>query len=271
MSQIVLEDISGGSAYSLPELMTTTLAHYLRDGEVVGTGGGLALARAACRLAQLTHAPNLNYVAGGSGAVNSELAPLVASSGDYTNLICEAVVPMSDWLDNLTRGGLNTFIASGLQIDKYGNVNQSLLGDPANPSLRGSGGALLPLLTAARRIIYCLPNHSPRTFVPKLDFRTAPGFLDGPASWLKAKADGLYTGGGPALVISNLGVMDFDPETKVMRLIAVHPGVTLQQLQAATGFELVIPPKGAYTPVPTQRELEILREMDENGLLRSTQ
>ncbi len=268
MSQIVLEEISGGNAYSVQELMTTTLAHYLHDGEMVGTGAGSALARAACRLAQLTHAPNLSYVAGGSGAINSELAPLVASSGDYTNLICEAVVPMGDWVGSLSRGGFDTYIATGLQIDKYGNVNLSLLGDQAKSSLRGPGGGVLAMLTATKRIIYFFPNHSPHIFVPKVDFRTAPGFLDGSTSWLKAKADGLYAGSGPALVISNLGVMDFEPETKTMRLIAVHPGVTLQQLQTATGFELVIPPKGAYTSVPTQHELEVLREMDENGLLR---
>jgi glutaconate CoA-transferase subunit B len=270
MSQISLENINdGGHSYSLQELIATTLAHHLQDGEIVATGAASALARAACRLAQLTHAPNLSYVAGGSGAINPELSPLVASSGDYTNLICESVLPLSELVGRLAQSRLDVFIASGLQIDKFGNVNLSLVpsADPAKPILRGPGGALLPMFANAGRIIYFFLDHSPRTFVEKVSFRTAPGFLEGAASWQQAKAAGLYPGNGPALVVSALGVMDFEPESKAMRLLAVHPGVTLDQIKRATGFELLIPPRGAYTTVPSEAELQILRDLDENKIL----
>lgn len=268
MNRITFETVSSNGPYTSQELMATAISRRLKDGETVGTGAASALARAACRLAQLTHAPSLAYVAGGSGAVNSELAPLVASSGDYTNLICEAVIPMGDFIGGLTKGRVDVFIASGLQIDKFGNVNLSLIGDPAKPQLRGPGGALLPMFASAKHIIYFFPDHSPRTFVEKVSFRTAPGFLEGVESWNQAKQAGSIKGEGPLWVVTNLAVMDFDPDTKAMRLISLHPGVSLEQAIAATGFQLVIPPRGAVTAAPTTQELEILHELDEQGLLR---
>lgn len=269
MSQITFETMgNNGVAYTKPELMTTIISHLLEDGQLVGTGAASALARAACRMAQLTHAPNLTYVAGGGGAVNSELDPLVPSSGDYTNLICESALPMSTVVETALGGKLDVFIASGLQIDKYGNVNLSVIGDGSRPSLRGPGGALLPMFARAKSIIYFFFDHSPRTFVEKVDLRTAPGFLDGAESWHKAKADGLYYGNGPAWVITSLAMLDFDPETKAMRLRALHPGVTLEQVKKATGFDLIIPPSGAISSAPTPSELELLRSIDTQGVLR---
>ena len=99
-------------------------------------------------------------------------------------------------------------------------------------------------------------------------FRTAPGFLDGGDSWRKAKEEGLAPGGGPALVISNLAVMDFEEESKAMRLVSVHPNVTVEQVKAATGFELIIPHSIPITAPPDAEEIRLLREIDDAGLLR---
>ncbi|HEX2909718.1 MAG TPA: CoA-transferase [Chloroflexia bacterium] len=268
--RISIEEIGGrGSrAYEVQELMATVLARSLRDGEMVGTGAGSALARAACRLAQLSHAPDLSFVAGGSGAINPLLEPLTASSCDYANLDCEAILPLADVIEMIASGRCDVFCYGGLQVDKFGNVNLSLIGDPDRPQLRGPGSAALPLVANVGRNLIFMTDHSPRSFVEKVAFVTAPGYLDGGESWRKAKAEGNYRGNGPALVVSNLGVFDFEEETKAMRLVSLHPNITLDQLKAATGFELIIPADIPVTPLPDKREQRILRELDSSRLLK---
>lgn len=254
--------------YFTPELMACVMARQLKDGEMAGTGAGSAVARAACRLAQLTHAPNLNYVAGGSGAVNPLLEPLVASSCDYENFVCESVLGMAELIASIPKGGSDIFFCGGLEVDKFGNLNLSVLGDYNKPKLRGPGSAALPLLASAKRVVIFMTDHSPRSFVEKVAFRTAPGFLEGGESWCEAKAQGLIKGNGPSMVVSPLAVLDFEEESKTMRLVSVHPGVTVAQVVAATGFPLVIPEQVPTTTPPTEAELAILRNFDEDGLLR---
>ncbi len=269
--RISFEEIGGrgsGKPFESQELMAVVIALALRDKETVTTGAGSALARAACRLAQLNHAPNLNFISGASGAVNSFLEPLAASSADYANLDCEAVIPVVDFVSGLARGRVDVFIYGGMQIDQYGNSNLSLIGDPEHPSVRGPGSAALPLATQAGRSIIFATEHNSRTFVPRVSFVTAPGFLEGGDSWHKAKEAGLIRGNGPSLVVTNLAVMDFEETSKKMRLVSLHPGVTLEHLQAATGFELLLPTEIPLTQPPDPAELRTLRELDEARLLR---
>jgi len=250
--------------------MAAIMSRQLQNGQTVGTGAGSAVARAACRLAQLTHAPDLTFVAGGSGAVNPYLEPLAASSCDYANLDCEAILPMADLVSTVARGKLELFFYGGLQVDKFGNVNLSLLGDdPARPKLRGPGSAALPLFSQIKHGIIFMTDHSPRSFVEKVSFRTAPGFLEGGDSWRTAKAEGLVLGEGPAMVVSNLAVLDFEEESKAMRLVSLHPNVTLEQLRTATGFELIIPDNVPATAPPSPEELRTLREIDQSRLLKN--
>jgi glutaconate CoA-transferase subunit B len=270
MMRITFEDLGPRSRkpFEIQELMAIVMSRQLHNGEVVGTGAGSAIARAACRLAQLHHAPDLSFVAGGSGAVNPYLEPLVASSCDYANLDCEAVLPMIDVVSTVASGKIETFFYGGLQVDKFGNANLSLLGDnPARPKLRGPGSAALPLFSRIKRGIIFMTDHSPRSFVEKVSFCTAPGFLDGGDSWRAAKAEGLVLGDGPFLVVSNLAVLDFEEESKAMRLVSVHPEVTVEQVKAATGFELIIPENVPTTQPPQPEELRTLREIDESHLL----
>ncbi|NWJ95262.1 MAG: CoA synthetase [Chloroflexi bacterium] len=270
MMRVTFEEIGPrpDKAYHIEELIAVVMSRQLRNGETVGTGAGSAVARAACRLAQLRQAPDLTFVAGGSGAVNPYLEPLTASSCDYSNLDCEAVLTAADLLSSVASGRVDLFFYGGLQVDKFGNVNLSLLGnDPAHPKLRGPGSAALPFLSLVGRGIIFMTNHHPRSFVDKVDFRTAPGFLEGGESWHTAQIAGLVQGVGPVLVISNLAVLDFEEESKAMRLVSVHPGVTVEQVKAATGFELIIPEIVPTTLPPAQEELRILREIDSKGLL----
>jgi glutaconate CoA-transferase subunit B len=254
--------------YSVLELMACVMARHLRDGEMAGTGAGSAVARAACRLAQLTHAPNLSFVAGGSGAINPLLDPLVPSSCDYTNFVCESVYSMPDLISSVTGGGCDVFFCGGLQVDKYGNLNLSVIGEYNKPKLRGPGSAALPLFAYAKRTVIFMGDHSLRSFVEKVDFRTSPGFLEGGESWRTAKEEGLILGEGPVLVVSPLGVFDFEEESKAMRLVSVHPGKTLEEVVAATGFQLVVPAEVPTTSPPTEKELVILRSLDTDGILK---
>ncbi len=271
MMRVTFEEIGGrgDQSYTTLELLAVLMSRQLSNNETAGTGAGSAVARAACRLAQLTHAPALSFVAGGSGAVNPYLEPLAASSCDYTNLDCEAVLPMADLISSVAGGKVDTFFYGGLQVDQFGNVNLSVLGDnPARPKLRGPGAAALPLFSTIKRGIIFMSDHSPRSFVKKVDFRTAPGFLEGGESWRQAQADGLASGNGPVLVISNLAVLDFEEQSKTMRLVSIHPKITLEQIKAATGFELIIPENVPSTTPPSPEELRILREIDQEKLLK---
>jgi glutaconate CoA-transferase subunit B len=148
------------------------------------------------------------------------------------------------------------------QIDSYGNINTSYIGEFENPKTRlpGSGGGN-DIVSSAKRIVIMM-THEKRKMVQKLDYLTSPGFLSGPGAREKA---GLL-GGGPSHVVTNLCQMDFDPKTKKIRLATVHPGVSVQQILENTGFDLIIPKEVITTEPPTYEELELLRTIDPNGV-----
>ena len=252
--------------YSTGELMASVMAHHLTDGEVAVMGAVSMVPMAACRLAQYTHAPNLSYISGGSGAVSPYLDPLVFSSCDDENLRAEAALALPDVILLEGHGKrFDIFFGGGLQIDKYGNCNLICIGDWDKPALRGPGTVGLPFLPRAGRVVIYTTSHNARTFVEKVDFLSGPGFLDGPESFAKQN----LPGNGPALVVTPLAVLDFDETTKLMRLKSVHPGVTVDQVKENTGFQLVIPSEVPATPEPTAEELTILRQVDPMGIVRN--
>jgi len=232
------------------ELMAARLAAELRDGETVVFGAVSLLPLAAARLAQLTHAPGLTILAGASGAVNPEAAPLVPSSGDYSNLVAEAALSFHELLLLQAGGRYDVFFAGGMQVDAQGNAN--LIG---TPTVRGPGAAGGPLATAVGRTLLYFTNHDRRTFVPRVDHVTLPGWSPGGDNR-----------GAPRLVITPLAVLDFADGQ--MRLVSTHGGADAAAVQAATGFPLLLPP-GAVppTPVPSSDALKLLRTIDEGGLL----
>jgi glutaconate CoA-transferase, subunit B len=247
--------------YSTGELMAAVMARQLRPGEVAIMGAVSALPQAACRLAQLTTAPGLWFIAGGSGAVNPHLEPLVSSSCDERLLNADAVMTLPDVILVEGRGDLiDVFFAGGLQIDIRGNCNLGPVGSWSHPTLRGPGGVGLPFVARAGRVVIYSMSHDRRTFVEHVDFVSGPGFPAGP---------GGLPGGGPSLIVSPLCTMDFDPGSHLARLATLHPDVTLDQVLEATGFAPIIPVKLETTPAPTPQELSILRRLDPAGLLRS--
>ena len=238
------------SGWSPAELMAAVLSRELRDGEVAVMGAVSAIPMAACRLAQLRHAPGLWFVAGGSGAVNPRLDnTLPESSCDERLLHAETALPLPEVVALEGRGAFDVFFAGGLQIDAEGNCNLAAIGDPAQPRLRGPGGVGLPFLALAGRVLIYTESHTPRTLVERVDFVSGPG-------------------GRATLVVTPMAVFDFTEETHRMRLRSVHPGRTLQEVLAATGFEPVVPALPAVTAAPTAEELALLRSIDAGGVLR---
>ena len=246
------------------ELMAAELARHLHDGEVAVMGTAAAIPQAACRLAQLTHAPDFWYVAGGTCGVNPHLAPLGSSCCDAGLLRADTALTLPDVVMLEGRGDVfDIFFAGGLQIDAYGNCNLTAVGEWAQPQLRGPGGVGLPFLARVRRVLLYTMAHTPRTFVERVDFRSGPGFLGGPEEWAAAA----LPGGGPQLVVTPLCTMAFDPVSLRMGLRSLHPGVDLDQVRRSTGFELWVPDPLPVTSPPSPEELAILRQLDPRGIL----
>ncbi len=243
------------SRYNAMELMLVVASRQLEDGKIVAVGTGAP--GAAGMLAQKTHAPNLItlFEAGGFAPL---LPSMPISVGDSrTTFKAIKAGSMNDAMTMFQRGMVDYAFLGGAQIDMYGNINSTLIGSFDNPKVMfpGSGGAN-DFASNAWRIMIITP-HDKRRFTPKLDFLTTPGYLTGPGAREEA---GLPSGSGPYKIITNLAVMGFDEETKRMKVLSLHPGVTREQVQENTGFELLWAEDLQVTEEPTDEELRILRE-----------
>jgi glutaconate CoA-transferase subunit B len=156
------------------------------------------------------------------------------------------------------RGYVDYGFLGGAQIDQYGNLNSSFIGDADHPKVRlpGTGGAN-DIASLASKILVAM-HHEKKRFVKKVDFITTPGYLHGGDSREKSG----MTVGGTYKVITHLGILGFDEKSRRMRLEALHPGATVEEVKDRTGFDLLIPDKVQYTKPPTEEELRILRELD---------
>ena len=242
--------------YNAMELMICCAARLLEDGCIVAVGTGVPCATAM--LAQRTGAPHLSIIFE-AGGIGPQLPTMPISVGDsrtfYRGLMATS---MADVMETCQRGLIDYTFLGGAQIDAYGNLNSTMIGeDYSRPKVRfpGSGGAN-DLASLCWRILV-VTNHDRRRFVDKLDFLTTPGYLTGPGA---REAAGLPPGTGPYRVVTDLAILGYHEHTKRMQVLSLHPGVRLDQVQEATGFELgVQEPLGTTTP-PTELELGILRE-----------
>ncbi len=250
--------------YSPQELMACVLARDLGDGET-GVTPYSPIIFAACRLAQLTHAPGLTFWSGTLG-VNPKPRQLYDSGPDYRYL--EGVESIADFYDVFEYGetGCHYMFYSGLQIDRHGNANNYGLGtDIRRPRVRAGGQANTSHPVSDDRFYLFSTTHTPDVFVPKVDFVTIVGFLGGGDARERA---GIH-GGGPRFCVTPFCVMDFDPQTRAMRLASLHPGVAAAEVLRRTGFPLPVPARVPPTEPPTARELEALRTIvDPTGVLR---
>jgi glutaconate CoA-transferase, subunit B len=249
------------SDYSASELLTINAARLLRDGDVVFVGVGLP--NLACNLARRTHAPNLVMIYE-AGVIGAQPARLPLSIGDPT-LVSGAlsVCSMYDiFAFYLQRGNVDVGFLGGAQIDRYGNINATVIGEYASPKVRlpGSGGSMEMAAWANR--CYIITPHQKRRFPEKVDFRTSAGFLSGRQ---ERQAAGLR-GGGPQGVVTNLGILEPD-ESGEMVLTALHPGATVDQAKENTGWPLKVSASLRTTEAPDEKELRILREeLDPEGI-----
>jgi len=241
--------------YNPTELLICIASRLVEDETTAFIGTGIPMLAAS--LAQRRQAPHLIpiFEFGGTGAILEDLPMAVGEARTFHRAL--AASGICDIMETATRGFIDYGFLGGAQIDPFGNLNSTVIGPHHLPKVRlpGSGGANDVGSLCWQTII--IIRHSKRSFVPKVDFVTTPGYLTGPGAREEA---GLPPGSGPLYVVSTLALMGFDDETKRMKLLAPHPGVTVEQVVAETGFELIIPDEVGSNEPPTAEELRILRE-----------
>jgi glutaconate CoA-transferase, subunit B len=242
------------------ELMVIAAAREIRDGEVVFVGMRLPLV--AFAFAKRTHAPRaIGFFE--NGIVRSQpAAETLMTMSDTPNvrgsLWCAGTI---DIMGLLQQGLVDLGFIGGAEIDRYGNVNTSFIGDWRRPTVRlpGSGGGA-DIASLARRFVVIMPQARHR-FSERVHYITSPGFGDG-AGWRERAG---LPGGGPSAVITTLGVFRFDPVTREMALASYHPGQSVESIRAATGWDLQVVADVTETPTPTAEELAVVRECDRDG------
>jgi glutaconate CoA-transferase subunit B len=247
------------SDYTVDELVVAALARELPDDTVAFNGAVSFVPVCAFMLARETSSPNLVWVA---SSIAVDAHPEAIGESTLSDALWEGATMLqssaADFWAYAQSGRLNTFCFRGAQIDSCGNVNNTVIGSYAEPKIRlPGGGGMADLGCQVPRIYLWSTTHDVRTFVSRLDFRTGMGWGDG-----GDHRERLGLRGGPRVCVTNLAVMDFHPDSKRMRLRSVHPGVTVEQVVAATGFELVIDGDVAQTPPPTAEEVRIIRRVD---------
>lgn len=249
--------------YNPTELMACVASRVLEDGRSVLVGTGLPII--AGMLAQRLHAPNL-LILFEAGGIGPRIPTIPISVGDSRTFHKAVMAASMDYVMSCAQLGLVDYgFLGAAQIDMYGNLNTTVIGDYAHPRVRlpGSGGGNDVGSLCRQNII--LMRHDKRRFAERLDFVTTPGYLTGSGARERA---GLPADTGPYRVITQLCVLGFHTETKRMTLVSTHPGVTVEEVVGNTGFELVIPKAVPTTDPPTVEELRLLREeIDPTGIV----
>lgn len=242
--------------WTATEMMAIAAARALRNGETCFVGIGVP--SLACNLARITHAPQLVLIYE-SGTIGSEPDVLPLSIGDPA--LCETAlttVSVPEMFQYWLQGGrIGIGFLGGAQVDRFGNLNSSVVGKYTHPRVRLPGGGGAPEIASHCRETYVVMTQTPRTFVDRVDFVTTFGFGDGGDHRRRL---GLTTL-GPTLVVTDLCLMRPDAETKELAVFSMHPGVSRDALQAATGWPLQYEATVAETPAPSADELASLREL----------
>lgn len=242
--------------YTSDEIMTIVAARQLRGGTVCFVGIGLP--SAAANLARLTHAPDivLIYESGTIGA-RPEVLPLSIGDGELAETALTVVSVPEMFRYWLQGGRIDVGFLGAAQLDRFGNINTTVVGDYDRPTVRlpGAGGAS-EIATSAGEVFIML-RQSKRAFVDRLDFVTSIGLGDGGSALARLNIPGR----GPTRIITDLGVLTPHPETREFTLTGIHPGVTVEQVKAATGWDIKIADQLAVTLEPTEGELNVLRDL----------
>jgi len=248
--------------YSIDELICSTIANMLKDGEIVFTGVSSPVQIVSIYLAKATSAPNLTHLTI-MGAVDPEpKSPPVSSADPHLLEGALGALTLSDVFCLGYKGKIDVGLFGAVQIDKHGNTNNSVIGQYDKPKVRLPGGAGSGvMLKIFKRSILFRSTHDKRAFVEKLPFVTACGWTE--ESGLRPgekDAFGFTRIGGPDKIVTNLAVLGFDNQTRSMTLESLHPGVDAKQVIENTGFELHIPETIPTTSPPTQLQIKLLRQ-----------
>ena len=244
--------------FNAAELLAVIAARQLHDDTTVFAGVGVPLLAAA--LATRRHAPRLTMVIEG-GIIGPQIAPgrLPVSTNEMRAGHRATMLPgITDAFLFAQRGFVDVGFMGGAQIDQYGNINTTVIGEYARPKVRlpGTGGAN-DIASLCREVII-VTAHEKRRFVPRVDFVTSPAWLRGDGA---RRAAGLLFG-GVSRVVTTLGILGFDPDSKRMRIEATHPGVSADVIRQNTGFALLEAVQIETTEPPSDDELEMLRSLD---------
>ncbi|MGH7313194.1 MAG: CoA-transferase [Candidatus Rokuibacteriota bacterium] len=218
--------------YTIEEMMISAVAREVRDGETVGVGTLAPVPASGVLLAHFTHAPRARVI--------------IFNHPDYWPFRFGS----KEFYDFAQRGGFDLFFLSGGQIDRHGNLNLIAVGEPSQPRLRFPGGAGAAMLYyLARRVVLFRSEHSPRTFVERVDHVAAPG----------STPPDVVRPGGPWKCVTPLCIFRFEPAQQALVVESVHPGVLREELLRRTGFPLQYANEGDRTPAPTREQLHLLR------------
>ncbi|MCG3721425.1 CoA-transferase subunit beta [Vibrio cincinnatiensis] len=245
------------SDYTSTEMMTICASRMLRAGQVCFVGIGMP--SAAANLARLTNTPDIVLIyESGTIGTKPDVLPLSIGDGQLANT-ADVVVSVPEMFRYWLQGGhIDLGFLGAAQIDKFANINTTVVGDYHNPKVRlpGAGGA--PEISTNCKEVLIILKQSTRSFIEKLDFITSPGYLDGGDAREKLGLPGQ----GPKAVITDLGILEPDPVTKELVMTSLHPGITLEQVKESTGWDLRIAPELKVTPAPSAEELEVLRDLN---------
>jgi len=244
------------ATFTYDEIMLCVASEQIRDREVALIGTGLPMLAAS--LAKQNHAPKAIMIYE-AGLVDTNPIEVPVSVADPRIMFGTTVFSsLYLTLGLLQRGVIDVGFLGGAEVDQFGNLNATAIGSYEHPKVRlpGSGGAN-DIASMANRVVI-LMKHEKRRFPPKVGYNTSPGFITGGNS---RKEAGLK-GGGPDVLISDLAVMDFEPGSHRMRVRSIHPGITKEQVQDSTGFDLLWTDNFGVTPEPTPKQLEIIRNLD---------
>ncbi|WP_111733317.1 CoA-transferase [Roseovarius amoyensis] len=269
-----MTDAHNNPDYAIGELMVSAIARQMgnHDHDWAAVGAYSQLPMASMKLARMIYAPNMWWLAGGGGAINST-SKLVQSTSDHRvmrgaeyMMNMEDIVDIEMWRYNRGREQV-VGVVGGIQIDKQGSCNMVAVGDYENPTVRGVGTVGLAFGVSFTLVYFFTMHHNKQVFVDTVDFVSSVGHTGKRAEFVPPACI------GPQKVFTPLGVFDFcedGPDTKTMRVVSLHPGVTLEEVQDKTGFDLIIPDTIAETAAPSDLELTLIRnEIDPDGILKT--
>jgi glutaconate CoA-transferase, subunit B len=243
-------------AYNANEMMTIAAARALRNTDICFVGIGMP--SAACNLARLTHAPDITLIyESGTIATKPDVLPLSIGDGELCDTALTTVPVVEMFRYWLQGGRFSVGFLGGAQIDRFANLNTTVVGPYGKPKTRLPGGGGAPEISSACGEIFIIMRQSPRSFVEKLDFVTSFGHGEGGDHRARL---GLATK-GPTKLVTDLAIFEPDPATREMTVTSIHPGVTRDAIKANTGWAVRYAANVTETPVPTDRELSVLREV----------